>query len=89
MQQKKTILKEGKDFFLAVRTIRYETGFEHGIDLFGSRYEVWDKKYKDKYEEDRIEEYQDGKVVHYCRLYTAANDEEMIKIFDAQFENGR
>lgn len=83
MQQIKTILKANKEFFLVKRTIQYETGFEADLELVGRRYEIWADKYKDKYEKDIIEEYTEGKVVHYCQLYTAETDEEALKIFAA------
>jgi hypothetical protein len=89
MQQKKRILKEDKEYFLALRTIQYETGFEADVQLVGSRYEIWPAKYKDKYEKDIIEEYTDGKVVHYCELYTADSDEGMLQIFAAKVNSDK
>lgn len=82
MLQIKEILSEDPEFFLVKRVIQYETGFESDLELVGVRYEIWANKYKDQYEKDLIEEYTDGKVVHYCRLYTAASDEKMLEIFN-------
>lgn len=82
MQQEKIILKEDSKFFLVRRTICYETGFEQDLELVGSRYEIWDTRHRDKYDKDIIQEYTGGKMVYYCQLYMAENDQEMLKIFD-------
>jgi hypothetical protein len=84
LQQIKTILKEDKEYFLVKRTIQYETGFEADLELVGTRYEIWANTYKDKFEKDIIEEYKEGTVVHYCQLYTADSDEDMLEIFAAK-----
>jgi hypothetical protein len=83
VQQEKTILKIDQGFFLVKRTIHYETGFETDLELVGNRYEIWADEYKEKYQQDIIEEYTGGKMVHYCKLYTAETDEDMLQIFAA------
>lgn len=82
MKQNTIILKENKDSFLVKRIITYGTGFEPGIDLIGTRYEIWDKKYRDKYEQGIIQEPINGSLAIYCELCAQESDEKMLEVFD-------
>ncbi|CUH96917.1 hypothetical protein P22_3029 [Propionispora sp. 2/2-37] len=87
MKQNTIILKESQKSFLVKRVITYGTGFEPGVELIGTRYEIWDKKYQDKYEQDIIQEPVNGSTVVYCELCVQESDEKMIEVFDKR-ENG-